>query len=154
MPKFYTVGTGITTADEFEERCTKIWRQIKQPYLGIIDVRRKSSKSRNGRWCYQGNLCAINEPALANDNGGTQAGLRRYHERIKFASSLRHIDDGVPGAYQRVLEYIRQVDYAVILLCSCGKAFKPNGKSWNCHRVPLSLELLGDLEGDWEIEHL
>ncbi len=154
MPKFYTMGTGRTTADEFQKRCDKLWRQIEQPYMDIIDIRRKGSRSRNGAWCYQAYLCGIKEPRLSNSHGGTQAGLRKYREAIKLASCFGPASDGIPGAFQRVLRLIQRPEYAVILLCSCGKAFKPNGKSWNCHRVPLALELLKELGDKWKVEHL
>ncbi len=151
MAKFWTIGIGLTTETDFMHRLFQLRLSVIPKQVQVIDIRRKDSRSRNGSWCYQRLLCKYKEPDLANHFGSRISDLYRYSDYLKWG------DGELPApeaALNRVLNYIKKDDRAVVLVCSCGKAFKKNGMSWNCHRVPLALELLKDLDDDWEVEHL
>ena len=167
MGKFYTMGYGILKgphkerAVAFQERLCDIHKKIGLPLL-IIDIRKLWSGSRNGKAFNQevdrGMACLINGiwpkavygsfPGLANKFGSTKKGLLRYAEDLHTKDSQWWI--------VRLLDLIRSHErsHAIVLLCGCYDAFKPNGHSWHCHRVPLALELLEHLGEDWKVEHL
>ena len=169
MPKFYTIGCGLLRGPH-AERQAAFQERIRGSFptnVALVDIRKEGSGSRNGKAFSQGfemswtlrflDLDCIGGsevrygyttfPALANEHGGTGKGLNQY--ALDVAQGGCKYDEMIKCA-----KLIRNHEYSFCLLCSCGKAFKPNGTSWNCHRVPLSLELLEDLEDEWEVEHL
>ncbi len=165
--RFYTMGTGLTTKEAFIKRLRDIREMVKADAMlpdriSLVDIRRKWSGSRNGKWCYWEHLPSAfrlfnievdSRPVLSNTFGATQAALREYRDHLhsngKIVGFLRVFPE-----YSSIKARIERRAVTVILLCSERKAFKKNGKSWNCHRVPLSLELLEALGDTWEVEHL
>lgn len=164
MRKFYTMGYGILKGPHegrklaFQERLRRIHRSIGKQ-LRIVDIREHECGSRNGKAFAQGiygigslindiwPLATYNTLSpLSNTFGSTQAGLRKYF------TNFREIQ-GAEFHFSTLLKWIRHTDRAIVLLCGCHDALKPNGHSWHCHRVPLALELLKELPG-WEVEHL
>ena len=169
MGKLYTIGYGILKGTP-RQRKLAFQERIRGSFptnMAIVDIRKAGSGSRNGRSFYQGfemswtmrhlNLDCIGSsevrygytafPALANEHGGTQKGLKQY--ALDVARGGCKYD-----AMMKCAKLLRHQEYSFCLLCGCRDAFKPNGTSWNCHRVPLALELLEELGGDWEVEHL
>ena len=164
MGKLYTMGCGILkgTHKERKEAFQKRICEIDTGGIGMrfVDIRKYKCGSRNGQAFSEGTgMCdLINEiwpaatyislPCLCNAFGSTQAALQKY------AAEFRH-DPNAELEFNLLLKWIREGDRAIVLLCSERKAFKPNGTSWNCHRVPLALELLTDLGEAWgEVKHL
>jgi hypothetical protein len=167
--RILTIGYGILTGTHeereaaFQERLCVVdtggWG------LRVVDIRIAGCGSRNGPFFFEGDqgmrllvaqlvpdVIYSSLPDLCNTFGGSQAGLKRYREHI--AANKIIFESGVNMAYRQLMGYVCTTNKLVVLLCSERKAFKPNGKSWNCHRVPLSLELLEDLGDGWEVEHL
>ncbi len=159
--RFFTMGISLTTEKDFILRIRAVRILTGKDKVMFVDIRRKGSRSRNGMpfWQnvilhtigYEDGILGTIAHELSNHYGSTQAGLKRYHSALQDEIGAGYT---VGEEFERIKDYIEKDRYAVILLCSCGKAFKPNGKSWNCHRVPLALELLDDLGDEWEVEHL
>lgn len=184
MKKIWTLGYGILKGTHFKrhelfsKRLQYIYKGIGK-HLAVIDIRRAGSGSINGEWFQQGDCperwldfpfamwrlvetCGmvnprefkyLAEPALANNWGATQAGLKRYAQEL---------DRGITGfadtdqykSLQRIVGIAQEGERAVVLMCGCKPAFKKNGTSWNCHRVPLALKLVDLLGSEWSIIHL
>ncbi len=162
---FYTMGYGILKGTHrarelaFQERLSRTRESIGKHFI-IIDIRKSECGSRNGPFFFQGasgmgalirgiwGTASYNTASLlCNTFGITQAGLRKYARNIRNSQ-------GGNWQFDWLLREIMLDNDAIVLLCGCREAFKKNGKSWNCHRVPLSLELLEDLGEGWEVEHL
>ncbi len=175
----YSAGYGIITGtrdekrDKFVKRLQYIQRGIGKP-LTIVDIRTWGSGSRNGPLFAQpkgdsisgmrrlAGLCNYDEYSvdyvaesdLCNRYGGALWQLRAYRGNISTRLCFPGSPDLVREAFERVSAAALKGERAVILLCGCKNAFKPNGTTWNCHRVPLA-ELLVEILGDgWTTVHL
>ncbi len=172
MGKLFTIGYGGTwkeriTKAQFQERLWLFQERAKKR-LAIVDIRKLTSKSLNGKWFYhpaggqdysikklvedmgRSNLY-FDAHVLSNSYGGSVAGLKRYSWFLEHFRWVTY--SGVDVIFQRIIRMIQSEDYAVILLCAELNPFNKSG-SPRCHRVPLSLELLEDLGEGWEVEHL
>lgn len=167
----YTLGYSRTTEREFRIRTWEIYEEI-DAQLKLIDIRRLDSRSRNGKWCYQGKhvdgltpdygmeitamLCGwldiLSLPELANDFGGTKAGLEGYKEWLStqiedpYSLEAEAIGKLVTDAKRAMLMKTMQ-EYVLVLLCS-EKSYK------GCHRVPLADILVEVLGEGWTTVHL
>ena len=170
--KFYTMGYGITTKEDFLFRLKCISKTLGMS-LSLVDIRQFESKSRNGEWCYQGGNRADTglsktvaqsklpveyhtASGLANGYPGTKAGLEQYRQYLKGSRRLPSTLAARNFIKLRVLirfTYLGNIQKAIILLCSERKPFK-TAKTPNCHRIILAEELLEDLGDGWEVEHL
>ncbi len=165
----YTIGYGILKGT-YAERQEAFQERIKGSFstnMALVDIRRGGSGSRNGKAFSQGHEMSwtlkhldldtiggsevryeyTTFSALANEHGGTRKGLEQY--ALDVAQGGCKYDEMMKCA-----KLIRNQEYSFCLLCGCRNAFKPNGTSWNCHRVPLALELLKALGNKWEVKHL
>lgn len=177
----WTLGYGILkgTHEErkvkFQKRLQWIKRGVGKPTIALVDIRRAGCGSMNGIWFHQsvterrhkyphsgmsalvGELdCDVTysrEPELANEWGVTQAGLKRYAHQLERAI-IGFTDTEQLKSLQRIVDIALEGERAVVLLCGCKQAFKKNGTSWNCHRVPLGSALVGLLGPEWAIIHL
>lgn len=170
----WSMGYGIyeglhpDRAQRFRKRLLYIRRAIDKP-ITLIDIREKGSGSRNG-WRFaqgQNGMCWLAsslrekgigyqaEPALYNEWGGAKWQLKKYDTELRKA--LICLDSHLVKtsvAFWRVKERAEEGSLAVVLLCGCKEAFKKNGTTWNCHRVPLSEALVKELGEDWKAVHL
>ncbi len=170
----YSIGYGILKGTH-EERKVAFQKRLKNIRLGIgkpitiVDIRKYGSGSRNGMWFRQrrGFLTdhmgvLVNEverasyidgSGLANHHGATLKGLRLYARQLE--RSLRHpIVRHIAESLWSVTAIAEQDERAVVLLCGCKQAFKKNGTTWNCHRVPLADALVKVLGPGWDAVHI
>lgn len=182
MNRIWTLGYGILehTHEErkvaFQERLGIISRGIGKP-ITLVDIRKEGSGSRNGIWFRQYvtkrknqhnhsgmyalvaeldcNIAYWREPALANNFGQTKCQLELYENSLE-ASLILADDLGKERAeaFYRVADHANTRVRAVVLMCGCKQAFKKNGTTWNCHRVPLANALVEILGNGWSICHL
>jgi hypothetical protein len=170
----YTVGYGMMEGshterkEKFQKRLLDIQRKIGKP-ITLIDIRRKNSGSHNGFWFTQygglealvmnmqrGDIEVKPEPNLANKRGDTLRELVKYRNELWFNLGPGAYEKDVAYAFNRVrVASISQNEArAVVLLCGCRDAYKPNGTTWNCHRAPLADVLVEQLGEGWEVVHL
>lgn len=166
----FTLGYGLLTGthaerkEAFRERLRYIQREIGKP-IALVDIRQAGSGSRNGVWFREPSLLAkhrtsmswlvssiervyyTHEPRLANHWGQTQANLRLYAYELGFDYDMREAIEGVKAI-------AKTPEHVVVLMCGCGNAFKKNGTTWNCHRVPLAEALVKELGAEWTAIHL
>ena len=167
----YTLGYGWykkysheEAREAFQTRMEYVQRGIGQP-IAVVDIRQAGSGSRNGAWFREPTgLCDIersiklmfkvvkhvdytNEPDLANGWGSTQADLRLYAHGLSMDYDMRQ-------AVERVKAIAEVQESVVVLMCGCKDAFKQNGTTWNCHRVPLADALADELGDEWSVIHL
>lgn len=167
----WTVGYGIIEGTwqekkaKFQERLRYLQQGIGKP-ITVVDIRKERSGSRNGKWFRQfptglfqlvadirdRNIYCVSEPALANGWGGSKWELEELYASELAGSVLAKNDMGV--ARGRVKAIAEAGERAVALLCGCRDAYKPNGTTPNCHRVPLAEALVRELGDGWSIIHL
>jgi hypothetical protein len=180
MGSIYTVGYGLLTGSHeerkvsFQKRLEYIQRGIGKR-LFVVDIRKAGSGSRNGPHFSQGidmvqmvrklsgdggkkleeTITYIGEPDLANEYGGCLRALRAYSHRLKLAVDYMDGDlSGMSAAFFYMVSLAKKQDCAVLLMCGCKDAFKKNGTTPNCHRVPLADALVGELGDGWSVVHL
>lgn len=163
-------GTWLEKKAKFQERLERIYRGIGKP-VTVVDIRKQRSGSRNGKWFQQGHgngmdgliselrydkidIFYVAEPALFNEHGGTKYGLLKYRNVLWFHLGLGRYEQEVFEAFHRIKAVAEDGARAVLLMCGCKKAFKANGTTWNCHGVPLALELVKSLGEGWRAVHL
>lgn len=163
----YSLGYGIITGtrdekrDKFVKRLQYIQRGIGKP-LTVVDIRKAASGSRNGiafAMRSDGMASLVRglgfvytaETYLANEWGGAKWQLESYQDEL-HGSLL--VGNEIAKALGRIVAIAKDDSRGLLLLCGCKNAFKPNGHTWNCHRVPLSLELERELGDGWRTVHL
>lgn len=167
MHRILTIGTGRTTERDFHNRILAILNDGYEP-LTIVDIRRRDSRSRNRKWCYQGSdmlgkslqsgileersLVYEIRHELSNPFGRD---LMSYREAILDLSGMWEdvvflADDILKGREHRTY----------CLLCSERRPFKPGKEAVeqkpNCHRIILAdtlLEMLKRYNKEWEVFH-
>ncbi len=173
--KIFDIGYGLTKKEPFIARLKAAFPQVRAM---IVDVRKKGSGSRNGRWanwgenmeatCGEAGHSYTTFPELSNPYGDTQKGLRQYEQSIDSGSLREHMD---------VLTYmiIENPQTPYCLLCSERKPYKgepwviqQKGPQWttigswsgpdNCHRVIVARNFTAKAwffhEQKWEVIHL
>lgn len=176
----YTVGYGILMGthrerrDKFTNRLEYIQHGIGKP-ITVVDIRKWGSGSRNGPLFAQpktenaisgmrrlAGLCNDDvfrvdykaEPNLCNRYGGALWQLKAYRGNVRTRLCFPDGSDLVREAFTRVKVEALKGERAVVLLCGCKNAFKPNGTTWHCHRVPLAELLIEALGDPWTVVHL
>lgn len=179
MGKVWTVGYGILQGTHrerkvaFQKRLRYIASGIGKP-VTVIDVRKIGSGSRNGEAFKQGGkihyrgMCSTvrhagkpgqwfvyePEPELGNTWGPAKWQLESYAFQLALALKDPCVEQAMREAFDRVKAIAVEGSRAVVLLCGCRKAYKANGTTWNCHRVPLAEALIAELGEGWEVKHL
>jgi len=166
----YTIGYGLLEGahaerkEQFQNRLREIQRRLGET-LCLVDIRKRGCGSRNGPWCsWEGmrqTVATMNSsfqyrayPTLSNGFGGTKAGLEDYKSWL--LEEVNNPDSLQADAFRKLNRRQRHRPYwAFIFLCGCKDAFKKNGTTPNCHRVPL-VEALMDFQPElWgEVVHL
>lgn len=167
-------GTRIEKRDKFVSRLEYIQRGIGKP-VTVVDIRKWGSGSRNGPLFSQPKgensisgmrrltgLCndeALTidykaESILCNQHGSSLRGLRRYSGHIFTQLSFSDGPNLIREAFMRVKVEALKGERAVLLLCGCKEAFRPNGTTSKCHRVPLADLLVTELGEGWRAVHL
>lgn len=172
----YSVGYGLIkgTHEErkhkFQKRLEYIQRGIGKP-VTLVDIRWAESGSRNGKWFKQGHgrgmdglvlelrydkvdVLYIAEPDLDNTWGGAKWQLEMYMKFLVSGLEYGRYGLEMAEACNRVKAVAEEGVRAVLLMCGCKKAFKKNGTTWNCHRVPLAEALVKELGEGWKAVHL
>lgn len=152
MNTLFTMGYGRTTKEAFQERLRCLSEEIDKGLM-IVDIRKEWSKSRNGRWCYYGELsrtvydvnrCRCNsQPSLANYYGYTKPGFAKYRESLQASIVMNDL-----------LDNIYNTNNCYVLVCAEREPFRANGTTPNCHRVILAEELVKELGDEWEVKHV
>ena len=172
-----TVGYGLLkgTHEErrasFQKRLGWIRRGIGKPIV-LVDIRKAGCGSINGKWFRQPSGLVDIEPSikylmrflagidyvaehgLANEWGGAKWQLELYADELRHSLNYEPDLGDMLEALVGVKAIAEAQERAVVLMCGCKAAFKKNGTTWNCHRVPLGdalVEMLGD---GWRVTHL
>lgn len=185
MGIIFTMGYGRTSKDEFVSRLMALRVHLSGPLdkIVIIDVRRGGSRSRNGRWAWQGyNMQQTARiagalyqpwPELANPFRPTKAGLEQYAACLVDTTRLcwlRQIRNEpafwndqrlvIAAAYTQLVVQIlswQRRGMTACLLCSERRPTVPPTGRPRCHRVPLAEEVARDagrLDVSLEVKHV
>jgi len=143
----FTIGYGLATKEEFQGR----FSEIPKADLTVVDVRKFDSKSRNGRWAYQGweamgitlkeiGISYTECSELANVYGSTARGLDEYRSQIMPGGDLGR-------EFMYLLHELATDTAQYCLLCAERKPYRPGRIAIrpNCHRVVLAKRLCTEL---------
>lgn len=176
----YTLGYGIIKGTHREKR-NKFVKRLEYIQRGVgmrlfvVDIRKAGCGSRNGPHFSQGagmlqmvrklsgkpgreleeTITYVTEPHLANKYGASAKALKAYAVRLELA--VEYLDEDLTdmsAAFYYVAQLARRRNRAIVLLCGCKDAYKANGTTWNCHRVPLGEALVKKLGDGWDVCHL
>lgn len=148
MKQIMTAGYGNLVPEEFVA-------MLKEAGVTIVrDIRRKGSKSWNGRY-NQGGACGMNMLMHENDIeyqawpklGNNYDTLEAYGHWLERARrwEIEQLAAGIESALG---------PDRLCLICSEGKPFEADGVTPRCHRVYVAEALVAELGEGWSVKYL